>query len=167
MSQEQVYWDLLTDGLQLFTTDERNYWRKWLDSLECAENAHWDVSYLPELLSMLALPFRNSMNIREAVWRRTNNFCNYSKISSGINCKIYPNDSLHNTIIHDDHFWPESLGGIRHHTNQLDLCRHHNEAKRNDIRGYDWEPKEMPEWIIFVLNQMRDDVMRNGRHNLP
>ena len=82
MSQEQVYWDLLTDGLQLFTTDERNYWRKWLDSFECAENAHWDVSYLPELLSMLALPFRNSMNIKEAVWRRTNNFCNYSKINS-------------------------------------------------------------------------------------
>ena len=70
MSQEQVYWDLLTDGLQLFTVDERRYWRKWLDSIERAEKALWDVSYLPELLSMLALPFRNSMNIREAAWRR-------------------------------------------------------------------------------------------------
>ena len=164
MIQEQAYWDSLTEGLQLYTTDERRYWHDWLDSLRRAEIALWDVSLLPKLLSMLALPFRNSMNIREGLWRRKNNFCNYSKISGGVSCRIYPNDCLDNTIIHDDHHWPQSLGGIRHHTNQLDLCKHHNLAKRNDIRGYDWEPKKMPEWIIDVLNQMREDVKRNGRH---
>ena len=107
------------------------------------------------------------MPIQEAGWRVLGKECAYIEISDGVRCLISNNSTLNNMGFDCDHRWPQSLGGIKHPTNQLDLCKHHNRAKMNGLWGYDWEPQETPEWIIDVLGQMNNIARRRTNMASP
>ena len=160
MKQEDDYWHYLSEGLELFVSNEGEFWDKWMNDFEIVKESRWSVEHLPKMLAMLPLPYRARMNIKEGYWRTKGLKCRYDLISGGVKCRIYPSDALNNTRMNSDHRWPASLGGIEDITNQMDLCRHHNMAKNNDIRGYEWSPEKSPDWIENVLEQMWENVKR-------
>ena len=106
---------------------------------------------------------KEEMTIKEGNWRTPRQKCNYHEISGGVQCIISGLSVMNNTVIDKDHRWPQSLGGIKHISNQLDLCSHHNKAKNFGLWGYNWDPQEFPSWLNDVLKQMWKDVKLNGR----
>ncbi|MEL0101241.1 MAG: hypothetical protein VW862_06035 [Euryarchaeota archaeon] len=160
MNKEEQYWNHLVEWLALYVRNEADFWTCWLERHNVIELMGYGSENLPEMLSMLALPFRNRMTIRETGWRNQENKCSYDQISNGVKCMISNNSTMNNMGFDRDHRWPESLGGIKHPTNQLDLCKIHNRAKMNGLWGYPWEPSTTPEWVIDVLSQMAKNVKR-------
>ena len=163
MSSEDKYWQYFANFLNSYVENEVEFWKQWISTYEDSEQNEWPVNNLSLFLSMLARPFRIAMTIEESNWRSPSNSCSYEKISGGVKCYITNNATMNNFGIDRDHRFPESLGGIKHISNQLDLCPHHNRAKNNGLWGYDWNPKNLPEWITIVLKQMYDDVKRHQR----
>jgi len=84
--------------------------------------------------------------------------CEFEKIS-GINCPWNPNPEN----IEKDHWWPKSLGGPYSGHNLLGLCRIHNLAKGNGIRGFDWNIK--PKWLDSRLNEIFDKKLYGIKKN--
>ena len=160
MSREEQYWEKLVFWLDLYVRDERLFWPSWLKEYSNCKMKNFPVENLPEMLSMLALPFRRGMSIQQEGWRLPGKDCAYDKISNGIQCLISNNSTMNNIGIDRDHWWPASLGGIEHPSNQLDLCKHHNKAKMNGLWGYPWMPSSTPIWIVEVLNQMAFTIKR-------
>jgi len=73
--------------------------------------------------------------------------CEFEKIS-GIVCPWNPSPEN----MEKDHWWPKSLGGPFSGFNLLGLCRIHNLAKGNGVRGFDWKIK--PQWLDSRLNEI-------------
>jgi len=73
--------------------------------------------------------------------------CEFEKIS-GIKCPWNPNPN----DIEKDHWWPKSLGGPFSGHNLLGLCRIHNLAKGNGLRGFNWSEKS--QWLDSRLSEI-------------
>ncbi len=56
--------------------------------------------------------------------------------------------------IESDHFFPRALGGPAIGTNQVWLCRTHNQWKGSDLMHYPWE-RGAPEWLDRQIERMR------------
>ncbi len=56
--------------------------------------------------------------------------------------------------IEADHLFPGALGGPAVGTNQIWLCRLHNQWKGADLLPYPWEAGE-PEWVARQLENLR------------
>jgi len=158
-SKELEYQTYLVSLTEDFVSDEEAFIDSWTARYRLFVNNGWDVENLPEMLARLAIQFRSGIRIKEQGWRRNNLICNYHEISGGTICVISGNGTLHNSEFNDDHRWPESLGGVKDPSNQLDLCKLHNMAKMNGLWGYNWTPDTVPVWIIDVLKQMNNHFL--------
>jgi len=69
--------------------------------------------------------------------------------------------------VHVDHLFPQSRGGLTHHTNAMHLCGFHNTSKFTDIHLIPWEKMpENNEWIVIVLNRMLEGAQRLTKEKL-
>ena len=84
--------------------------------------------------------------------------CQFEKIS-GIECPWNPNPEN----MERDHWWPKSLGGPYSGHNLLGLCKVHNLAKGNGIRGYDWSEK--PQWLDSRLKEISEKKLFGIQEN--
>ncbi|MDA8555956.1 HNH endonuclease [Candidatus Poseidoniales archaeon] len=90
----------------------------------------------------------NSFDLTEEGWANlVVSDCQFEKIS-GIACPWNPSPEN----LEKDHWWPKSLGGPFSGHNLLGLCRIHNLAKGNGLRGFDWKIK--PQWIDSRLDEI-------------
>jgi hypothetical protein len=63
--------------------------------------------------------------------------------------------------IESDHLFPMSLGGPAVGTNQVWLCRVHNQWKASNLMDYPWERGEPP-WLDRQISRMRELVPADG-----
>ena len=157
MNGEDIYWDSVQIMSKLYDTDFAEFIRQYHFLYENALQDNWPVSKLPIYLSLLYPRFTQNIVIIEHGWAKESNFCQYPRYKIDETCPPMRLGITEKKLA-KDHAWPESLGGIKDPSNQMNLCDFHNTQKSNSIWKYDWNPRQIPSWIKMTLGQVIDQL---------
>lgn len=136
----------------------------WIEKLELIDS-RTDFG-IPEVLSLLSPEHYDELKIEDP--RGPRSFSGSSIFSKCRSIEIWGYSCpFNNQKVHVDHLFPQSKGGLTHHSNALHLCEFHNMSKFTDIHLIPWE--KMPannEWIVIGLNRLLDGARRTTRSKL-
>jgi len=153
MSGEHEYWDEVERWYSLFEQDFDLFKSQFYQELENHRLDDWPSYNIHQYLAMLIPRFREGMTVVEPGWSVESNMCEHPRPEMTVNCPPV-RLGLTERKLQRDHAWPNTLGGIKDPTNQLNLCGYHNRQKSNSITNYEWAPTRTPRWIMNVLGQM-------------
>lgn len=78
--------------------------------------------------------------------------------------KIWGYECTFESPIHQDHYFPYSLGGPTLPANALFLCKLHNDSKAGDIHLLNWTPETFT-WLSPMIQEVRVALQRMGIDN--
>lgn len=153
-----------------------NYAYRYFNFLAKSKGEHWieilgqvetdETLGIPEVLALLLPEHYLELGIQDPRGPRSfEGATAYSKCRSkeiwGYQCPF------EGAKVHVDHLFPQSRGGLTHHTNAMHLCEFHNTAKFTDIHLIPWERMpENNEWIVIALNRMLEGARRLTKKKL-
>ena len=138
----------------LWSTKEKSWFEKF-EEIEAS-----DRFGIPEVLTLLSPDHYLELGMDDP--RGPRSFSGTSNFSHCRSIEIwgYP-CPFENQRIQVDHLFPQSKGGMTHHTNAMHLCEMHNKTKFIDIHLIPWETfLTNQEWIVMTLNKFLESAMR-------
>lgn len=144
-------------GLHFESTDEwATLYNKYISDKSCG---------LPELLVLIHPSWYESLGIPDPRGGR-----NFPSADKNAQCRSiefygYPCPFI-DPLIHVDHQFPYSKGGVTSHANAMYLCEEHNLSKSTDIHIINWENMDTT-WVLSLLQIFTHEVERRTQRKFP